>query len=93
MITDRESERLAYKWKALITVGLGAFMSSMDISVTNIAFPTLTEVFQTELTTVMWVGLAYSLTATSLSLIMGRLRTSWAGRGSTPWGYVYSPWV
>ena len=39
-----ESGSDSYKWKALITVAMGSLMASIDVSVTNIAFPTLTRV-------------------------------------------------
>ena len=62
-----------YKWKALITVAIGTLMATMDASITNIAFPTLTKVFQAELTTVVWVTVAYILVSTSSMLIIGRI--------------------
>jgi MFS family permease len=48
-------------------------MATMDASITNIAFPALTEVFQAELTTVVWVTVAYILVSTSSMLIIGRI--------------------
>ena len=62
-----------YKWKALSTVAIGTLMATMDASITNIAFPALTEVFQAELTTVVWVTVAYILVSTSSMLIIGRI--------------------
>ncbi|MFH1490535.1 MAG: MFS transporter, partial [Pseudomonadota bacterium] len=62
-----------YKWRALITVSTGAAMGTMDFSITNISFPVLTKVFQTELATVIWVTLIYTLVCTSLMLILGRM--------------------
>jgi EmrB/QacA subfamily drug resistance transporter len=61
------------KWKALATVALGTVMGTMDASITNIAFPVLTRVFQTELTTVMWVTLAFILVSTSSMLLVGKI--------------------
>jgi EmrB/QacA subfamily drug resistance transporter len=63
----------AYKYKALLTVALGNFMGTMDMSINNISFPVLTRAFQAPLTQVMWVTLAYTLTTTSLMLVFGRL--------------------
>jgi EmrB/QacA subfamily drug resistance transporter len=62
-----------YKWKALFTTAMGALMTTMDFSITNIAFPTLTRIFEIEITTVMWVTLAYVLVSTSAMLILGRI--------------------
>ncbi|MFC1533868.1 MFS transporter [Thermodesulfobacteriota bacterium] len=62
-----------YKWKAMVTVAMGATMATMDNSITNIAFPTLTETFNSELTTVMWVTVAYFLVSTSSMLVLGKV--------------------
>ncbi len=62
-----------YKWKALITVALGSMMATMDASIINIAFPALTTVFQADLTTVVWVTVAYVLVSTSSMLIIGKI--------------------
>ncbi|MBW1803186.1 MAG: MFS transporter [Deltaproteobacteria bacterium] len=62
-----------YKWKVLITVAVGTFMATVDASITNIAFPILTKVFRAELTTVVWVTVAYILVSTSSMLIIGRI--------------------
>ncbi|MBW1709545.1 MAG: MFS transporter [Deltaproteobacteria bacterium] len=61
-----------YKWKALATVALGTFMGTMDVSIVNISFPILTRELNTDLTTVMWVTLAYILVSTSLMLFVGK---------------------
>lgn len=62
-----------YKWKALATVAMGTTMATLDASITNIAFPVLTEVFKAELTTVLWVTLAYILVSSSSMLLVGRI--------------------
>lgn len=54
-------------------MALGSITSTMDASITSISFPILTKVFNTELTTVMWVALAYTLVSTSLLLILGKI--------------------
>lgn len=63
----------SYKWKALITVAMGTLMASVDVSVTNIAFPALTAVFRSEISTVMWVALAYILVSISSMLVLGKM--------------------
>ena len=70
---DHSPAKDIYKWKALLTVALGTMMVSMDASITNIAFPVLTKVFQADLTTVMWVTVAFVLVSTSSMLIIGKL--------------------
>ncbi len=68
-----KTEWLAYKWKALIIVMLSTFLGTIDVSIVNISFPILTRELNAELTTVVWVTLAYNLTSTSLMLILGRI--------------------
>lgn len=67
---------LPYKWKALLTVAMGTMMATMDASITTIAFPELTRVFRTDLSTVMWVVVGYILVSSSLMLILGKLSDS-----------------
>ncbi len=64
---------MQYKWKAMITVAMGTMMGTMDASITTIAFPELTLVFKSDLTTVMWVAVAYILVSSSLMLVMGKI--------------------
>ncbi|MEE9515734.1 MAG: hypothetical protein V3V52_01435, partial [Candidatus Adiutricales bacterium] len=68
-----KTEWLAYKWKALVIVMLSTFLGTIDVSIVNISFPILTRELNAELTTVVWVTLAYNLTSTSLMLILGRI--------------------
>jgi EmrB/QacA subfamily drug resistance transporter len=63
----------SYKWRALITVAMGTMMATMDASITTIAFPVLTRVFETDLAVVMWVTVAYILVSSSLMLILGKI--------------------
>lgn len=48
-------------------------MATLDISVVNIALPTLSRTFGVPLTTIEWVVLAYVVTITGLLLAFGRL--------------------
>ncbi|MFI5372461.1 MAG: MFS transporter [Candidatus Eisenbacteria bacterium] len=54
-------------------LALGTVMATLDISVVNIALPTLSRVFGVSLTTIEWVVLAYVLTITGLLLTLGRI--------------------
>ena len=64
---------MEYKWKAMFTVWIGVFMATLDGSIVNVALPTLTEYFKTDITTIEWVVMAYLLTITALLLSLGRL--------------------
>src|SRR3712207_5918289 len=48
-------------------------MATMDMSIVNIALPTLSEVFNASPDTVLWATLTGSLVATGLTLTTGRL--------------------
>jgi len=66
-------DETSYKWRALLTVAMGTMMATMDASITTIALPPLTKVFQKDLTVVMWVTVAYILVSSSLMLIVGKM--------------------
>ena len=62
-----------YKWLVLLTVSIGTFVGSLDGSITNIAYPRLTEVFNTDPSVILWVSVVYLLASISLMLSFGRL--------------------
>ncbi|MFA5182999.1 MAG: MFS transporter [Syntrophales bacterium] len=66
-------KQMPYQWKALLIVSLGAAMTTLDASIITIAFPELTRVFHTDLTTIMWITVAYILVSSSLMLLFGKL--------------------
>jgi len=63
-------------WKALLAVAFGTMLTTLDASVINIAFPQLTRVFHTDLTTVMWVTLVYIIVSSGSMLAFGKLSDS-----------------
>ncbi|MFN8557643.1 MAG: MFS transporter [Dehalococcoidia bacterium] len=64
---------MAYKWRVLLTVGIGTYMATMDSSIVNIAIPTLARVFGASPNTALWASLAFILTVTGLTLTLGRV--------------------
>jgi len=64
---------MEYKWKAMAVVWIGMFMATLDGSIVNVALPTLTDFFKTDITTIEWVVMAYLVTITSLLLSLGRI--------------------
>ncbi|NJD77229.1 MAG: MFS transporter [Candidatus Methanoperedens sp.] len=64
---------MEYKWKAMFTVWIAIFMATLDGSIVNVALPTLTDYFRTDITTIEWVIMGYLLIITSLLLSFGRL--------------------
>jgi EmrB/QacA subfamily drug resistance transporter len=61
------------RWRVFPPLAIGAVMATLDLSVVNIALPTLARSFGVPLTTVEWVVLAYALALTGLLLPFGRL--------------------
>ncbi|MEO5988157.1 MAG: MFS transporter [Candidatus Eisenbacteria bacterium] len=61
------------RWRVFPAIGLGVIMATLDISVVNIALPTLQRSLRAPFTTVEWVVLAYVITITGLLLSAGRL--------------------
>jgi EmrB/QacA subfamily drug resistance transporter len=61
------------KWKVLITIAVTTMTATMDASITNIAFPALTQVFETDVSVVMWVTVVFILVSTSSMLIIGKI--------------------
>ena len=62
-----------YKYLALGAVGIGTFMSVVDHGSVNLSLPTIATHFKTDIPSVQWVVIAYTLTISALLLPMGRL--------------------
>ena len=60
-------------WSILPGLCLGFFMIMIDMTIVNIAVPTLVSTFHTGITAVGWVNSAYLLTFAVLLLVTGRL--------------------
>ena len=67
------SSRPGWRWSILATVLIGATMSALDVSIVNIAMPTLKTDFNISLATIEWVAIAYMLTLTIFLPLFGRL--------------------
>jgi EmrB/QacA subfamily drug resistance transporter len=65
--------RPGWKWLVLGTVLLGATMSALDVSIVNVAMPTLTGTFGVSMAVVEWIAMAYMLTLTIFLPLFGRL--------------------
>lgn len=61
------------KWRVLSAVACGTFMATLDSSIVNIALPTLTKEFDTDLYRIKWVVIIYLLVITCMLLPFGRL--------------------
>ena len=62
-----------WRWFILSTVLVGATMSALDVSIVNVALPTLQGDFKVNLAVIEWVAMAYMLTLTIFLPLFGRL--------------------
>jgi len=62
-----------WRWFILVTVLVGATMSALDVSIVNVALPTLQGDFKVNLAVIEWVAMAYMLTLTIFLPLFGRL--------------------
>ncbi len=60
------------KWYVMSAVAMGIFLATIDMSIVNVALPTLVRSFDSEFAVVQWVVLAYLLTLATLMLSIGR---------------------
>ncbi|MDA8172518.1 MAG: MFS transporter [Nitrospiraceae bacterium] len=67
------SSKPSWKWFILVNVLIGATMSALDVSIVNIAMPTLKNDFNVSLAVIEWVAMAYMLTLTIFLPLFGRL--------------------
>ena len=72
IIQQTVSKRVNYKWVALGIAATSTMLGTSDFSIILIALPTLTEVFDTRTSTVVWVSLSFQLVSLGLVLPAGR---------------------
>lgn len=58
---------------AMLGVNLMVFMATLDMSIVNVALPTLVEALHTDFAAIQWVILSYVLVIASLLLLISRL--------------------
>ncbi len=68
-----ENRGISYKWVVTIIVAIGTFMVTLDFGIFRIVLPHLSDVFQVDPNTVLWLTLIYLLISTGLMLVMGRV--------------------
>ncbi|GAX01272.1 MFS transporter [Secundilactobacillus silagei] len=61
------------QWIALAAMGLGVFMGLLDVTVVNVALPTMVRDFNTTFTDLQWVLNAYTLVYAVTLMIMSKL--------------------
>ena len=70
------------RWKALAIVCAAFFMTVLDVSIVNVALPSIGEALDFSRDNLQWVITAYAITFGGFLLLGGRLATCSAGGGS-----------
>jgi EmrB/QacA subfamily drug resistance transporter len=71
---DKQQQKTTVKqWIALAAMGLGVFMGLLDVTVVNVALPTMVKDFNTTFTDLQWVLNAYTLVYAVTLMIMSKL--------------------
>lgn len=68
-----EKKKKIDRWIALTAMGLGVFMGLLDVTVVNVALPTMARGFKTTFTDLQWVLNAYTLVYAVTLMIMSKL--------------------
>lgn len=76
------------KWWALLGVGLGLLMFTLDGSIVNLALPTLVKTLNTTFATIQWVVVSYLLVVTVLVLGAARLGDMFGKKRLYLWGLI-----
>ncbi|MFC2057100.1 hypothetical protein ACFLTO_06010 [Chloroflexota bacterium] len=61
-----------HKWLVLFTICINSIIGTTDMSMINISMPKLTATFEVEISTVIWILLAFMLTMSGLLLTLGK---------------------
>src|SRR5206468_6650904 len=73
IMTAAISERRVNPWMALVVLSLGLFMTLLDLTIVNIAIPSVVDGIHASLDQVLWVLNGYSLAYAVLLITSGRL--------------------
>src|SRR5579859_7086513 len=72
-VTSEETGHKTTPTAALIVLGLGTFMTLLDLTIVNVAIPSLGDGLHASLDQILWVLNAYSLVYAVLLITSGRL--------------------
>ena len=72
-MTSETSLNPNIKWFVLVSIGVGTFMTALDISIINTILPIVTKAFQAPVNQTEWISLIYLLLVSGLLPSFGRL--------------------
>src|SRR5690348_16735826 len=87
-MTSVAAERRVNPWVVLVVLSLGMFMTLLDLTIVNIAIPSIVDGVHATLDQVLWVLNAYSLAYAVLLITSGRLGDVLGPRGMFVAGLV-----
>ena len=61
------------RWTALATISIGTLMATLDMGMTGVSLPAVSESLGADTSTVLWVVVAYWVTSVGLLLTLGWL--------------------
>ncbi len=70
---SQNKDQFNNRWLVMSAVAMGIFLATIDMSIVNIALPTIVRSLGTDFSLVQWVILSYLLTVATLMLSIGRL--------------------
>ncbi len=70
---NQNKDQFNNRWLVMSAVAMGIFLATIDMSIVNIALPTIVRSLGTDFSLVQWVILSYLLTVATLMLSIGRL--------------------
>ncbi len=74
-----------HRYKLFAVGAIGTFMATLDVSILNVALPTIASDLNVSIDRVAWVVLSYSLTLVSLMMVFG----AWGGRKGYRFAYSF----
>lgn len=68
-----ETKEKKTSWLVLIAIGMGVLMAMLDVTIVNVALPTIQREFHTSYITTQWVVNAYTSTYAISILLISKL--------------------